>query len=385
MRPHSGQLTYVVDGEVEEIEGLLPSGEFQIEGIDFVQAGISQNQRVAMRTEGEPWGCHPDSRQICHLLNLAISQTDPVGTSLAVEIDLLSIPRPQGKASAGRLHEFGPRCSGRVIHHEAFEFADDRDDVRCTATPQCALWKLDVRNPCAIARINAAFGRQTSENRLQALGTKIKALQLSAGRGSAYKQLLSIRAEGKAPVAERAGGYLNRFRFPEPSSPAILAAERPNVSPVGAFQKEKVPRIGRPGSEILFRSSCPLGYDLANLASFRGDLGDRAGVLVVSGRNHGESQSSAIGDQAIGTMLRFETFRAAWQNMCARAEAPGPDKKPSRFECAVCEKAIDTAKCECGCSRRYVGLRSQEVLCTRAAQRGRVGDRRHEHYRAQDR
>jgi len=52
-------------------------------------------------------------------------------------------------------------------------------------------------------------------------------------------------------------------------------------------------------------------------------------------------------------------FRAAWQNLCIRACLPGPDGKPSHFECSKCKAPIagGTKKCRaCGGERRYVGL-----------------------------
>ena len=40
-------------------------------------------------------------------------------------------------------------------------------------------------------------------------------------------------------------------------------------------------------------------------------------------------------------------FRSAWRNLCVRAAAPGPDGKPSRFECAKCGAPMATGKSRC--------------------------------------
>ena len=75
-------------------------------------------------------------------------------------------------------------------------------------------------------------------------------------------------------------------------------------------------------------------------------------------------------------------FRAAWQNLCVRAGAPGPDKLLSRFVCSKCEKTVEE-RCKCGGSRRYIGC-----WCTTWAARLLVPYStracRHEHYRQQD-
>ncbi len=61
----------------------------------------------------------------------------------------------------------------------------------------------------------------------------------------------------------------------------------------------------------------------------------------------------AVFTRADGEPVR--DFRAAWQNLCVRAGAPGPDKLPSRYACSKCEKTVE-ARCKCGGNRRYMGL-----------------------------
>ena len=83
---------------------------------------------------------------------------------------------------------------------------------------------------------------------------------------------------------------------------------------------------------------------------------DNEVLALIAPLCHGKEPDDALFTRPDGAPVR--DFRAAWQNLCIRAGAPAPDKKPSRFECAECEKPIEAsvAKCECGGGRRYVGL-----------------------------
>lgn len=71
-------------------------------------------------------------------------------------------------------------------------------------------------------------------------------------------------------------------------------------------------------------------------------------------------------------------FRAAWQNMCICAGAPGPGGQPSRFECGKCGAAIPDGAKMCrveGCNgeRRYIGLLVHDMRRSAARALRRAG------------
>lgn len=82
----------------------------------------------------------------------------------------------------------------------------------------------------------------------------------------------------------------------------------------------------------------------------------------------GKTLDEAVFTRTDGSSVR--EFRGAWQNMCIRTAAPGPDGTPSRFECKKCKGPMEAgvATChtktkdedgleqECGGKRRYIGL-----------------------------